>query len=103
MQMTIIIGKQSNLSNLLSISLSNCVLISAREIRENIDILSKYKNTKINIIFNNFQQSTQLNNLESNSEYIINSILIIKRKTKAKTKRMFMFTTALQFNAHLIA
>lgn len=73
---TIIIGKQSNLSYALSKSLSNCFLISSRDIKEDIDILFKYKNAKINIIFNNFQQSTKLNNLENSNDYIINSILI---------------------------
>ncbi len=73
---TVIIGKQSNLSNLLSSSLSNCFLISSREIMTDIKVLSKFKGKKINIIFNNFQPATQLNNLENASDYITNSILI---------------------------
>lgn len=75
---TIIIGKQSNLSYSLSKSLQNCFLISSRDIKKDIHILYKHKheNEKINIIFNNFQQSTQLNKLENCNDYIINSIFI---------------------------
>ena len=76
MVLNIIIGKNSNLSNTLSKRLNNCVLISSREILKDINILSKYKDKKINIIFNNFQPATQLNNLDNMSDYITNSILI---------------------------
>jgi len=72
---TIIIGKNSNLSECLYKSISNCILMSSREIMNNIDILSKFKDKKINIIFNNFQPATQLNNLDSSSDYITNAIL----------------------------
>lgn len=72
---TLIIGKESNLSRQLEAKISNSTLLSAREIRENLELLLKYKNQKINIIFNNFQSSTQLNNLKNSSEYIANAIL----------------------------
>ena len=73
---TLIIGKQSNLSKQLYKSLENSFLISAREIKKDINVLAKFKDMKINIIFNNFQQSIELNNLDNVSEYITNSILI---------------------------
>ncbi|MBU0633202.1 SDR family oxidoreductase [bacterium] len=38
--------------------------------------MSKYRDDKINIIFNNFQTATQINSLENASEYIMNSILV---------------------------
>lgn len=72
---TIIIGKNSNLSQQLYIKNNNFILISSREITHNINILKEYTNIEINIIFNNFQPATQLNNLINNTEYISNSIL----------------------------
>lgn len=73
---TIIIGKHSNFSNMLAKSLTHCYLISSRDIICNIDVLSKFRNKKINIIFNNFQPAIQLNNLDSAYDYVSNSILI---------------------------
>lgn len=72
---TLIIGKESNLSRQLNSKISSAILVSARAIREDLGLLSKYKNQKINIIFNNFQSSTQLNNLKNSSEYISNAIV----------------------------
>jgi len=74
MMRTLIIGKDSNLSKYLHSKVDNSILISSREIEENINTLLQYKNKKINIIFNNFQQSTQLNNLDNGSDYITNTI-----------------------------
>jgi len=76
MSITLIIGKASNLSVHLNEILNTSVLISSRDIGKNIDVLSVYKEKRINIIFNNFQSSIYLNNLENTSEYIENSILI---------------------------
>lgn len=70
----LIIGKDSNLSIHIVDKIENSISISSRDISKNIDILSKYKNETINIIFNNFQQSISLNNFESLDQYIINSI-----------------------------
>ena len=72
---TLIIGKESNLSKQLDSKITKTILISARAIQEDCELLSKYKNQKINIIFNNFQSSTQLNNLKNSSEYISNAIV----------------------------
>jgi len=76
---TLIIGKESNLSQHLASKIENTTLLSSREIKENIEILSIYKNEKINIIFNNFQASTELNNMQDSSDYITNSILITSK------------------------
>ena len=76
MTRTLIIGKESNLSQHLHAKIENSTLLSSREIKENIETLSKYKNKKINIIFNNFQTSTELNTLQNSSEYITNAIVV---------------------------
>lgn len=73
---TIIIGKESNLSNMLNQNLNDCFLISSRDILENIEVLSQYKSTIINIIFNNFQPAIELNELKDPTAYIRNSILV---------------------------
>ena len=75
MLLTIIIGKNSNLSNNLYKKLINCFLVSSREVLESVSVLSEFKNKKINIIFNNFQPATELNNIDNSTRYIENSIL----------------------------
>lgn len=72
---TIIIGKDSNLSSAINTIIPNSILISSRELCSDITILSKYKNLNLNIIFNNFQQSVQLGNLNNSTMYIENSIV----------------------------
>ena len=72
---TLIIGKRSNLSNRLFDCLGNSILISSKDIADNIDILFEYTNNKLNIIFNNFQASTLLNNNIGYDEYIVKAIL----------------------------
>ncbi len=76
MPQTIIIGKSSNLSNVLTAALKGAVAVSSRELMEDVNILEKYKNIKINLIFNNFQPATELNTLESAQKYVTNSILV---------------------------
>ena len=76
---TLIIGKESNLSQQLASKIENSTLVSSRKIKENIEILSKYKDKKINVIFNNFQVSRELNNLKNSSDYITNAILITSK------------------------
>jgi UDP-glucose 4-epimerase len=73
---TIIIGKNSNLTNGLLTSLKNVVAISSRKFLEDENILEEYKNKKINLIFNNFQTATQLNILNNTEKYISNSLLV---------------------------
>ncbi|PHS56046.1 MAG: NAD-dependent epimerase [Sulfurimonas sp.] len=75
MILTIIIGKNSNLSKKLFNKLPNCFLVSSRELLESVDVLSQFKNKNKNIIFNNFQPATELNSIQNSELYIKNSIL----------------------------
>ncbi|WP_428026064.1 NAD-dependent epimerase/dehydratase family protein [Arcobacter sp.] len=70
----LIIGKNSNLSNALVNKMDNVILVSSREITENIDSLLKFKSQHINLIFNNFQPAVMLNDFSSFEKYISNSI-----------------------------
>lgn len=79
MVLTIIVGKSSNLSNYLHKNINNSIVISSREIFLDTNILLKYKKNNINIIFNNFQPATKLNELENTEEYINNSIGITSK------------------------
>ena len=71
---TIIIGKKSNLSNHLIDKLNNATVISSRDIKSDVNILSKYKNKEINLIFNNFQPATRLNVMKNSEEFTMNCI-----------------------------
>ena len=62
---TVIIGKESNFSSALLKNMEDLIVISARDILKNTFILSVFCNKKINIIFNNFQSATQLNEIVS--------------------------------------
>jgi len=69
----IVIGKSSNLSKELKKKLDNTLLISSLNAQEELEKLEL--NGSINIIFNNFQVSTKLNDLSSPKEYIERSIM----------------------------
>lgn len=71
---TIIVGKNSNLSKYLDNALEFSTVVSARDIRNDIEVLSKFKLLNINIIFNNFQPAVMLNDMSNPEEYIENSI-----------------------------
>ncbi|MEA2018499.1 MAG: NAD-dependent epimerase/dehydratase family protein [Campylobacterota bacterium] len=78
--MTLIIGKRSNLSKELFKKIELCVLISSDDIENNIDILLKYsQENPVNIVLNNFQVSTQLNDTKDFNNYIVKSILNTSR------------------------
>ncbi|MCT7529556.1 NAD(P)-dependent oxidoreductase [Aliarcobacter cryaerophilus] len=72
---TVIIGKNSNLTEIIFNTIKNIIAISSRDILGDINILNKYKNQKINIIFNNFQPATKLNEFFNLENYVVNSIL----------------------------
>jgi len=72
--MTIIIGKRSNLSQKLMKELSNVVLLSSSTIESELKQLQTFKDKSFNIIFNNFQTASHLNDLSSPREYIEKSI-----------------------------
>tara|TARA_B110000008_G_C16931262_1_gene548759 strand:+ start:396 stop:1244 length:849 start_codon:yes stop_codon:yes gene_type:complete len=71
---TVIIGERSNLSYNLSQRINHSEVFSSTILLESQDLLSKFSNKKINIIFNNFQPSTQLNSFQDSSKYIDLSI-----------------------------
>ena len=73
---TIIIGENSNLSNILYKKIPNCSLISSRKLVQNINELGSFNNRRVNIIFNNFQPAVKLNILENTSEYISSAIVV---------------------------
>ena len=76
MNKVFIMGKGSNLSSFLSKKIINSKLISSREILTNIEELNVLKdNLPINIIFNNFQPATKLNEFFNLENYVLNSIL----------------------------
>ena len=68
--LNLIIGKNSNLSQKLYEKLENAILISVRDILNNIDILEPYQDIEVNIILNNFQMATKLGDLSSPENYI---------------------------------
>jgi len=74
--MNIVIGKNSNLSYNLNKGINNTILISSKNIMEELDKLHLNKYTKLNIIFNNFQTATKLNDISEPIEYINRSIMI---------------------------
>ena len=73
-ELTIIIGKRSNLSQVLNINIENSLLISSMNIVDELDAIEFEKYKKVYIIFNNFQMATQLNDLSNPGEYIERSI-----------------------------
>lgn len=66
----LIIGKNSNLSRKLSEKLDNVIAISAKDILEGMAILDPFVGKQINIIFNNFQTATKLNDIQNPIDYV---------------------------------
>ena len=75
----LIIGKNSNLSKLLHKNIESTYLISSQNIENELDVLKLNKYKTINIIFNNFQISTKINDLSSPSDYVSRSIMTTAR------------------------
>lgn len=71
---TLMIGKDSNLSRKLSEKIVGSISISSRDILYDINMLKPYKNKTINLIFNNFQPAVRLNDTDSSTSYIANAI-----------------------------
>jgi UDP-glucose 4-epimerase len=71
---TIIIGKKSNLSSRISKKLKFVDVLSARELTQSFSQLDKYNNKTINVVFNNFQPSEQLNSFQDPCNYVDVSI-----------------------------
>ena len=91
---TIIVGKRSNLSSGLAERIRYSEVFSSTSLSKSLIILSKFKDQKVNIIFNNFQTSSQLNSFEDPSKYIDLSIsltinvLMYLIKSKAKINQI---------------
>lgn len=76
MEVNLIVGRNSNLSQHLANHLTNASLVSSRDIMNNISILNEFENVRLNVIFNNFQPAVRLNDTSSPVDYINNSILV---------------------------
>lgn len=72
--LTIIIGERSNLSSSLVKRFSISEVFSAVSLSQSLLQLSKFKDKKVNIIFNNFQPSSHLNSFTDPCKYIELSI-----------------------------
>ncbi|MCK9455057.1 MAG: NAD(P)-dependent oxidoreductase [Sulfurimonas sp.] len=72
---TLIIGKSSNLSIRLMNFIEDAELLSTRDICNEEIPWKSYQGKELNIIFNNFQKATMLNDLTSPVNYIKYSIL----------------------------
>lgn len=72
--LNIIIGKRSNLSNHLLESLDNAMAISSGQAIQALSQLDWNQINKVNLILNQFQPATRLNDLSSPAEYIDNAI-----------------------------
>jgi len=79
---TIIVGKRSNLSSVLFKRLHAADLLSSESLLNSLFQLDKYRENKINVIFNNFQPSTQLKSFENPSLYVDISITLTVRILK---------------------
>lgn len=74
--MNIIIGKRSNLSQKLSEKIKNCISISSDKVDNKLPNILKDVQQPINLIFNNFQNSTLLSENSMFDKYIENSIVV---------------------------
>ncbi len=72
---TIIIGKNSNLSRVIKKNIDNVILASSANINEELNDLNFNKDESINIIFNNFQMATELENVGKPVDYINYSVM----------------------------
>lgn len=77
--MNIIIGKRSNLSQQLSEKIENCILISSDKVDNELPDILKDAQQPINLIFNNFQNSTLLSENSIFDKYIENSIVVTSK------------------------
>ncbi len=72
--MVLIFGKRSNLSKALGKSIEDAILLSSKENFEEIISALRLKKENVQIIFNNFQASTDLYDIKNLDNYIENSI-----------------------------
>jgi len=72
----LIIGKNSNLTHSILKKYDNTVSISSNEILTNVDILKRYKETNVVILFNNFQSAKYLNRVDNIEDYVNRSLTV---------------------------
>lgn len=72
----LIIGESSNLSRSLKNILPNTKIVAAHLLKDNADMLFPFIKTPINIIFNNFQTATLLNDVHNPADYIKRSVMV---------------------------
>ena len=72
--LNIIVGKRSNLSNHLLESLDDAMIISSSQVIKALSRLDWGQIDKVNLILNQFQPATRLNDLSNPVEYIDNAI-----------------------------
>jgi len=102
----IVVGKGSNLSKELAKKLDNVVLISSLRAEEELEELNLEE--RVNIIFNNFQVSTRLNDLSNPKEYIERSIMttanvldFIKRRELDVNRIIYTSSSSVYGNSEL--
>jgi len=72
--LNIIVGKRSNLSQKLASKIKNCTVISSSSISEELEDIDWHAHEQVNLILNQFQPATKLNDLTFPTEYIANTI-----------------------------
>jgi len=103
--LNIIVGKRSNLSNHLLDSLDNAIAISSGQVIEELSQLDWGQIDKANLILNQFQPATRLNDLSSPTEYIDNAIsttanilMFIKDKNSKVNKVVYTSSSSVYGN-----
>jgi UDP-glucose 4-epimerase len=103
--LNIIVGKRSNLSNHLLDSLDNAIAISSSQAIEALSQLDWSQIDKVNLILNQFQPATRLNDLSSPTEYIDNAIsttanilMFIKDKSSKVNKVVYTSSSSVYGN-----
>jgi len=102
---TLIIGKRSNLSTQLSNQISNSSTLDFEEVISFLKKIDDSRTEKINIIFNQFQPATLINDISNPTEYIRRSIFStaqildsLKRKTNKVNKIIYTSSSSVYGN-----
>ncbi len=103
--LNIIIGKRSNLSNHLLESLDDAMVISSSQAIKALSRLDWVQIDKVNLILNQFQPATRLNDLSNPVEYIDNAIsttasilMFIKDKSPKVNKIVYTSSSSVYGN-----
>ena len=77
---TLIIGKDSNLTNFLVKEIKDSNIFSFRELIENTDHLEEFlKKKKVNIIINGFYPAKNITTLNNYEDYVLSSVLVLTK------------------------